>query len=62
MPARAHAVKVIATRLGTVAVKVNADQPTPAAPRTPSAHVRERQQGGGVDGRGAIVRERHARR
>src|SRR5262249_46201920 len=52
MPARAHAVEVIAARLGAVPVEVDADQLPPAAACTPGAHVRERRGGGGGGGGG----------
>jgi hypothetical protein len=45
-------VGVIAARLGTVAIEVDADRPATAAARTASALVRERREGSLVDGRG----------
>src|SRR5262245_24569752 len=56
MPARADAVEVIAARLGTVAIEVDADQPAVAAPDAARIAVREGREVGLLDGRG-----RHAR-
>src|SRR5262249_15385168 len=52
MPGRGHAVKVIAARLGTVAVEMDADQPAAPAPRALRPHVRGRREVGFIDGRG----------
>jgi hypothetical protein len=52
MPARAHAVKVIAARLGAVPIEVDADRPAPATPCAAGTLIRERRQGALLDGRG----------
>jgi len=56
MPARAHAVEVIAARLGALVVEVHADQSPAATACAAGALVRERREVGLLDGRGHHAR------
>jgi hypothetical protein len=61
VPARTDAVKVVPTRLGAVAVEVDADRPTPGAVRAAAGLVGERRQVRLLDGRGGDGAVYHGR-